>query len=63
MKEIKNPLILAFAIIGMCAVLYGAWHLYQQHLTEERARNFFAAPASSGIPDVLHASPSAPPPQ
>ncbi len=26
MKQIKNPVILVFAIIGAYAVLFGAWH-------------------------------------
>ena len=37
MKKTKNPLILVFAIIGVCAVLYGVWHLYNQQVAEERA--------------------------
>ncbi len=60
MKLIKNPLVLAFAIIGVCAVLYGAWHLYEQHETREPSRAMFAAPAPSGIPDIFH---DAPPPK
>ena len=60
MKEIKKPLILAFAIIGVCAVFYGAWHLYEQHEAREQSRAMFAAPAPSGIPDIFH---DAPPPK
>jgi hypothetical protein len=60
-KKTKNPLILVFAIIGVCAVLYGVWHLYAQQVAQERARALFAAPASSGVPDIFHDAP--PPPQ
>lgn len=60
MKLIKNPLVLAFAVIGVCAVLYGAWHLYEQHKPREQSRAMFAAPAPSGIPDIFH---DAPPPK
>jgi hypothetical protein len=61
MNTTKNPLILVFAIIGVCAVLYGAWQLYQRHVTENEARCRFSAPISSGVPDLLHASPAASP--
>ena len=61
MKTTKNPLLLAFGIIGICAVLYGAWHLYQQHTVDSEARARFAAPVSSGVPDLLHAAPAASP--
>jgi hypothetical protein len=62
MKTTKNPLLLAFAIIGICAILlYGAWRLYQQHTADSEARARFAAPVSSGIPDLLHASPATSP--
>jgi len=60
-KDIKNPLIFAFAVIGVLAVLYGAWHLYQKQVAESQHREIFAAPASSGAPDFLHAPPSPPP--
>ena len=63
MKTIKNRLIVILAIIGVCAVLYDAWHYYRQQVANEEARALFAAPASSGIPDVLHATPGSPPPQ
>jgi len=61
MKTTVKPLLLAFAIIGICIVLYGAWHLYQQHTADSEARTRFAAPVSSGVPDLLHASPAASP--
>jgi hypothetical protein len=64
MKETKhqNPIILALAIIGVLAILYGAWTLYQQHAAEEYQRWFFSAPPPSGVPNPLQTN-SAPPPQ
>jgi hypothetical protein len=37
MKKLKeqNPLVLAFAIIGGCALIYGGWLLYQRHASQE----------------------------
>ncbi len=61
MKTSRNPLLIAFAVIGICAILYGAWHMYQQHTADSDARARFAAPVSSGVPDLLHASPAASP--
>jgi len=60
-RKRTNPLILFFAVVGVCAVIYGIWTILNQKLSEQRARTLFAAPASSGIPNVLHAPPSAPP--
>jgi hypothetical protein len=53
MKDIKNPLMLAFAVIGVCAVIYGGWHLYQQHvgggvILLGLGANRFTAPAAEG---------------
>mgnify|MGYP007135454177 CR=1 FL=1 len=59
----KDRIVVLFAIVGLCAVVYGAWHMYERESTRERARALFAAPASSGVPDVIHASPGPPPPQ
>jgi len=59
MKQTKNPIIITLAIIGACAVLYGAWRLYGKHEVAEHSRAMFAAPAPSGLPDIFHnASPS-----
>ena len=41
MKQIKNPVILIFAIIGVCAVLFGVWHLYQERVAEDQAKTHF----------------------
>jgi hypothetical protein len=63
MKSSNNRLILLFAIIGVCAVLYVGWRIYQEQVAQDQKRNFFAAPASSasGAPDAFHNAP--PPPQ
>jgi len=52
---------LVFASIGFCAVVYGAWHLYRQVGAKEHSHAAFTAPAPSGIPDIIHATPGAPP--
>ena len=44
MKQIENPVILVFAIIGVCAVFFGSWHLYQQRVATEKAKTFFSTP-------------------
>jgi len=61
MKKVQNPLILVFAVIGVCAVIYGAWHFYQLHVANEQAKAAFTAPPAKGIPDMFHNAP--PPPQ
>ena len=58
MKRLKNALIAAFAIIGVCGVLYLFWQAYQQHLQEERARAFI-----SGPPQAYKPGTAPPPPQ
>jgi hypothetical protein len=61
-NESKSPLIYLFAGIGMAALLYYGWTLYQQRTTEEQTRKLLSAPAPSGIPDILNATPGPPPP-
>lgn len=63
MESKRRRLIFLFAIIGICAVLYGGWRIYQEQVAQDQKRNFFAAPASSasGAPDAFHNAP--PPPQ
>jgi len=61
MNGIKNPLILLFAVIGVCAVIYGGWHLYQKHVANEQAKAAFTAPPATGVPDMYYNAP--PPPQ
>ena len=41
MKDIKNPLIIVFAIVGVCAVIYGGWHMYQQHVADDTIEGCF----------------------
>jgi hypothetical protein len=60
-KAIKNPIILFFALIGACVVVYGGWHLYQQHVADEQSKAVFNAPPAKGVPDMYHNAP--PPPQ
>jgi heme O synthase-like polyprenyltransferase len=54
MKQTKNSILIVFAIIGVCAVLYGAWNLYSRHQASENARQMFSAPAPTGLPDIFH---------
>jgi hypothetical protein len=61
MKDIKNPLIIVFAIVGACAVIYGGWHMYRQHVADAQSKAAFTAPPASGVPDMYHNAP--PPPQ
>jgi hypothetical protein len=58
MKLLKNTLIAAFAITGMCAVLYLCWQAYQQRYQQERARAFI-----SGPPQAYKPGTAPPPPQ
>jgi len=61
MKNIKTPLILVFAFIGVCTVIYGGWYFYQRHAANEQAKAAFTAPPAKGVPDMFHNAP--PPPQ
>jgi hypothetical protein len=65
MRNIKrqNPLVLAFAIIGVCALIYVGWAVYQRQVAEDQRREFFSATPAPGMPDILHATPGPPPPQ
>jgi hypothetical protein len=58
----QNPLILAFAIVGICAVLYGGWTLYQQRIEAEQRAILLGPPQ---IPEVAQSLKSGgkPPPQ
>lgn len=58
MGKIKNALIMALAIIGVCAVLYLCWQAYQQRYQEERTRAFI-----SGPPQAYKPGTAPPPPQ
>lgn len=63
MKQLKNPLILLFAVIGVCALLYGGWRFYEQKVAERQARAILTAPPNPGLPNPLFGTPGAPPPQ
>ncbi len=60
MRQIKTPLILAFAIIGVCAVIYFFWQGYQHRAEEQQARVRMAAPPQ--VPGVSKLYKDAPPP-
>jgi hypothetical protein len=65
MKRLKdqNPMVLAFAIIGGCALLYGAWTVYHQHVVQEQERAIMSAPPQvPGAEQMLKPS-TKPPPQ
>ncbi len=63
MNPTRNRIILFLATIGVCALLYGGWRMYQEQAAQDQKRNFFAAPASSasGAPDAFHSAPAPPP--
>lgn len=62
-KQIKNPLIYLLAGIGIAAVLYGGWTIYQRYRAEQHARQYLSAPVPSGLPNPLFGTPAPPPPQ
>jgi hypothetical protein len=62
-KQTKNPLIYLLAGIGIAAVIYGGWTIYQRHLAEQRTRQYLSAPVPSGLPNPLFGTPGPPPPQ
>jgi len=59
----KRSIIYFLAGIGMTALLYGAWVLYEQHAANEEARHYLTAPVPSGLPNPLFGTPVPPPPQ
>jgi hypothetical protein len=63
MTEMKNRLVLFFAIVGICALAYVFWHVYQRHAAAVEHQQRFTAPEPSGLPNFLNATPGAPPPQ
>jgi len=62
MKNLKeqNPIVLALAIVGVCALFYAGWTLYQRHVAQQQTQTFFGAP--SQIPGVAHALKATPQP-
>jgi len=61
MKETRSKVIYLLAGVGIAALLYGAWIVYQQQNAQQQTRTFFSATPEPGIPDLLHAPPSPPP--
>jgi uncharacterized membrane protein YpjA len=64
MKNLKeqNPIVLAFAIVGVCALLYGAWTVYHQHLIEQEQRAIISEPPQiPGVAQSLKSKPKPPP--
>jgi hypothetical protein len=57
-----NPIVLALAIIGICAVLYGGWTLYQQHEAQEKEQAIIVGTPSPGFSGLNKPS-TQPPPQ
>jgi hypothetical protein len=44
MKNMTNRLIIFFAAVGLCAMIYAAWHYYQQQRAADAARAILSAP-------------------
>ena len=61
MNKLTNKLILFFAAVGLCAVIYSAWHYYQQQRAAEAAREYFNQPYTGDTFDPKNHHP--PPPQ
>ena len=65
MKSLKeqNPIVLALAIIGIIAVLYGGWTVYQRHISEEMENAIRYGPPPPGVAELNKPSTQPPPPQ
>jgi hypothetical protein len=64
MKNLKeqNAIVLALALVGLCALLYGGWTIYRQHVAAQQAHEFFGTPPTGPIGDLYKPS-KQPPPQ
>jgi hypothetical protein len=65
MKSLKdqNLIVLALAIVGGCALLYGALTIYHRHVVQEQERAIMSAPPQiPGASQMLKPS-TKPPPQ
>jgi len=60
-KKTRNPLIYFLASIGVAALIYAGWTIYQRRVAEEAARASFSASPVPGSPDFLGAKPQPPP--
>jgi hypothetical protein len=65
MKTLKeqNPMILVLAIIGVCALLYGGWTIYQRHVAEQLEHAIRYGPPPPGFPQLNKPNREPPPPQ
>lgn len=63
MKNLKeqNPIVLALAIIGIIAILYGGWTVYQHHISEGMENAIRYGPPTAGVGKALKAKPQPPP--
>ena len=63
MRQMKNPLILAFAIIGVCAVLYGGLDNLPAPHARKKTRNGYGPPRRKHPALVTYLKQAPPPPQ
>jgi hypothetical protein len=64
MRKLKeqNPVVLALATIGVCALLYSGWVIYQRHVVEQETQTFFGSPSQiPGVARALKSKPKPPP--
>jgi hypothetical protein len=62
-KGSRNRLLYFLAGIGVAAMIYGGWTIYQRYLAERQTRYELSAPVPSGLPNPLFTTPGPPPPQ
>jgi hypothetical protein len=60
LKE-QHPIVLVFAIIGICAVLYFIFQGYQHYAAEQQQRAALFGPPSGAVGQALKATPQPPP--
>jgi len=60
MKQRKISLVVA-VVIALSAILLGAWYLHRQSAATEQLETNFAVSPLPTIPDIIHATPGAPP--
>jgi hypothetical protein len=56
MKKLTNRLILFFAAVGLCAMIYSTCHYYQQHRAAEATHEYFnqSYPGDTFNPKTTH---------
>jgi hypothetical protein len=57
----QNPVVLALAIIGVCAIIYFLWQGYQHYVQEQQRATLLGPP--SGAAAQLYKRSKKPPPQ